>query len=276
MSAIFSYRDEVLYSHHTLDLNPDRESFSMHAHEWMEIYYCISGQGTYLVEGQQYPLEAGDIFIMRAAEAHKLNLQPDTPYDRIAIHFSPALLSDIDPDGHLLRPFLDRPLGQHNRYSVADDPKGRLRAAFADFDFTSIPDVRLHLTARLLLFLTTLNGMYEPERYAAPVGGLSGELVAYVNKHLFEDISVQQAADEMHLSRSQVSRIFQQVTGTSMWKYVTAKRLLAARAMIHRGESASDACIACGFSEYSSFYRAYRSYFGHSPKEDTKSPDLNY
>ena len=65
MSAVFSYRDEVLYSHHTVDVNPDRESFSMHAHEWMEIYYCISGQGTYLVEGQQYPLEAGDIFIMR-------------------------------------------------------------------------------------------------------------------------------------------------------------------------------------------------------------------
>ena len=47
MSAIFSYRDEVLYSHHTVDLSPDRESFSMHAHEWMEIYYCISGQGTH-------------------------------------------------------------------------------------------------------------------------------------------------------------------------------------------------------------------------------------
>ena len=38
MSAVFSYRDEVLYSHHTVDLSPDWESFSMHAHEWMEIY----------------------------------------------------------------------------------------------------------------------------------------------------------------------------------------------------------------------------------------------
>ncbi|MBP3699367.1 MAG: helix-turn-helix transcriptional regulator [Oscillospiraceae bacterium] len=268
MSAIFSYRDEVLYSHHTVDLNPDRESFSMHAHEWMEIYYCISGQGTYLVEGQQYPLEAGDIFIMRAAEAHKLKLQPDTPYDRIAIHFSPSLLLGLDPDGHLLRPFLDRPLGQHNRYSVADDPKGRLRAAFADFDFTSIPDVRLHLTARLLLFLTTLNGMYEPERYAAPVGGLSGELVAYVNEHLFEDMTVQSVADAFYRSRSQVNRIFRQATGSSLWKYVTIKRLMAARAMIQRGESAGTACEVCGFSDYSAFYRLYRTQFGHAPRED--------
>ena len=94
------------------------------------------------------------------------------------------------------------------------------------------------------------------------------ELVGYVYQHLFEDISVQSVADDMHLSRSQVNRIFQQVTGTSMWKYVTAKRLLAARAMIQRGEAAGSACLACGFSDYSSFFRAYRSHFGHVPKED--------
>ena len=42
----------------------------------------------------------------------------------------------------------------------------------------------------------------------------------------------------------------------------------AARAMIQRGEAASRACIACGFSDYSAFFRAYRSQFGHAPKED--------
>lgn len=271
MSAIFSYRDEALYSHHSVDMNPDRESFSMHAHEWMEIYYCISGQGTYLVEGQQYPLEAGDIFIMRSGEAHKLNLQPDTPYDRIAIHFSPSLLASIDPEGRLLRPFLDRPLGHHNRYRADDDSAERLRAAFADFDFTTIPDVRLNLTARLLLFLTTLNGMYEPERYAPPTQGLSGELVTYVNEHLFEDITVQSVADAFYRSRSQVNRIFRQATGSSLWKYVTIKRLMAARAMIQRGESAGMACEVCGFSDYSAFYRLYRAQFGHAPREDSNT-----
>lgn len=268
MSAIFSYRDEELYSHHSLDLCPDEESFSMHAHEWMEIYYCISGQGTYLVEGQHYPLAPRDIFIMRAAEAHKLNLQADTPYERIAIHFSPALFSAIDPEGRLLRPFLDRPLGHHNRFSAEDDPTGRLRAAFADFTFGNIPDVRLNLTARLLLFLTTLNGMYQPEGYAVPARGLPSELVAYVNEHLFDDITVQSVADAFYRSRSQVNRVFRQATGSSLWKYVTIKRLMAARAMIQRGESAGAACEVCGFSDYSAFYRLYRAQFGHAPRED--------
>ena len=96
MSHIFSYRDSELYSHHSLDLNPNPEAFSMHVHEMMEIYYFVSGSGAYLVEGVTYPLEPGDIMILRAAESHRLSISPATPYERIAIHFSPAVLERID------------------------------------------------------------------------------------------------------------------------------------------------------------------------------------
>lgn len=276
MKRLFSYRDADIYVHHTLDKHPDAEQFAIHAHEWPEILYCISGSGSYMIEGVQYSMEPHDIFITRPGEMHKLTVDPNVPYERIAIHFSHKFIEGADPDKSLLLPFNNRALGQHNKYSLAEDPEGLLRAPFTAFSFKDIPNVKLNLLARLLMFLTQLDGKYKLTRQQIPFPEEQNELLAYVNKHLFDDISVQMAADEMHLSRSQVSRIFQQVTGTSMWKYVTAKRLLAARAMIHRGESANAACTACGFSEYSSFYRAYRSYFGHSPKEDTKNPDLNY
>ncbi len=270
MNKLFTYRDSQIYAHHTVDEHPDPEQFAIHAHEWMEILYCISGKGNYMVEGVQYPLEPHDIFIIRPGEMHKLNIDPDVPYERIAIHFDAEYLSSMDPARALLGPFNDRPLGQHNRYPVAEDPDGLLRAPLINFSFKDIPNVKLNLFARLVMFLTQLDGQFQIMRQNIDPSENQNELVAYVNKHLFEDISVQSVAKEMHLSRSQVSRIFQQVTGTSMWKYVSAKRLMAARAMIQRGEAASDACTACGFSDYSSFYRAYRSYFGHSPKEDAK------
>lgn len=270
MPHIFSYRDSELYSHHTVDLTPKPEDFSMHAHEWMEIFFFISGRGSYLVEGTSYPLQPKDILIMRAAETHTLTISPDEPYERIAIHFSPAVLAEIDPKHRLLRPFLDRPLGRFNRYSAENDPQGHLRAAFSGFSFHGIPDVRLNLLARLLLFLTTLDGIYEQAgMHHAPAQGLQSQLVAYVNEHLFENISLQSVADSFYRSRSQISRVFQQATGSPLWEYVTIKRLLAARAMIQRGESANNACTACGFSDYSAFFRAYRSHFGHPPKADS-------
>jgi len=268
MPHIFSYRNELLYSHHTVDPAPDPESFTMHAHEWLEIFYFISGRGSYLVEGSVYPLQSRDILIMRQAETHKLLIEPDEPYERIAIHFSPRLLEQLGLDEGLLQPFLDRPLGQQNRYGAAEDPTGLLQTAFARFQFDSVPDVPLNLTARLLLFLTTLSGLYRPLEGHLPQQGLQNQLVAYVNRHLFEPISLQSVADHFYRSRSQISRLFRQSTGSSLWEYVSVKRLLAARAMIQRGEAVGQACLSCGFSDYSAFFRAYREQFGHAPSQD--------
>ena len=270
MSHIFSYRDPELYSHHSLDLNPNPEAYSVHVHEMMEIYYFVSGSGAYLVEGVTYPLEPGDIMILRAAESHRLSISPATPYERIAIHFSPAVLERVDPSMNLLRPFLDRPLGQRNHYSARDPRYAHLQSIFRDFAFENIPDVRLNLIGRLLLFLTALNGVFDdPDSVILRDDSLSGQVVRYVNSQLFTQLSLQTVADHFYRSRSQISRIFHQATGSSFWEYVSIKRLLAARAMIQRGEKASQAALVCGFTDYSVFYRAYKSHFGHSPKDDT-------
>lgn len=268
MPFLYSYRDTDVYTHHSVTPSPSADEFPMHAHEWMEVLYFISGKGTYLVEGHQYPLRAGDVFILRPAEMHKLVIDPSEPYERIVIHFSPALLKGLDSEGCLLRPFYDRPLGQLNRYGVEEEGSLLLRAAFQQFTFQQVEDVRMHLIGRLVMLLTVMNGMHRRTQTHAPVEGLAGQILAYVNEHLFEDISIQSIAAAFYRSPSQISRIFRQATGNSLWKYVTIKRLMAARELIQRGEPAAVAANVCGFSEYSSFYRAYKSYFGHSPRAD--------
>lgn len=263
MPHLVYYRDEELYCHHTIDLRPEPEDFSVHAHDRMEVLYFISGGGSYLVEGNQYPLKSGDILILRTAETHKLMISPDAPYERIAIHFTPELLRPVDPELRLLRPFVDRPLGQGNHYPADTPGMERLQSAFAGLEKT--PEMRMNLMGRLLLLLTELCAIYDRTSLTA---GPQSPLVAYVNEHLFDDISLQSVSEAFFLSRSQISRQFQQATGSPLWEYVTMKRLLAARAMITEGEAAGKVSAACGFSDYSAFYRAYRAQFGHSPRED--------
>lgn len=273
MSDIFAYSDADLYCHHTIDLKPNPDNFPMHAHERLEVLYFISGIGNYMIEGNQYPLQEGDVLVMRPSETHKLNIQPNEPYERIAFHFDPDLFDFIDPERQLLRPFLDRPAGQQNRYAAGESHSAILQTAFADFTFDGMSNVRLHLISRILLFLTSLQKVYNQLNYLpAPAQDLPRQLVAYVNDHLFEDISLQSVADAFFLSRSQISRIFHQVTGSPLWEYVILKRLLAARAMLQRGESAAVAASACGFADYSAFFRAYRTQFGHSPRKDCFKP----
>lgn len=266
MERLFSYREPGLYCHHTLDLLPDPDSFSIHAHEMPEVYCFLSGKGRYLVEGSQYTLSPGDILLMRPAETHKLLIEPDRPYRRIAVHFSPQYLDAIDPERRLLRPLYARALGQHNHYPAARFP--HLSDTFSDF--SPKPGLeRFDILSRLLRLLTELAAVYpqisgEPQ----PLGGYPSELVTYVNEHLFDELSLSTLARRFAHSVSQVSRSFREATGTSLWEYVQMKRLLSARAMLQRGEPAQKSAEACGFSDYSAFYRAYKKRFGHAPGAD--------
>ena len=268
---LFYYRDELLYCHHSRDESPRSEDFKMHAHDMLEIYCFLSGGGSYLVEGVEYPLKPRDVMIMRAAETHKLGLRSGEPYERIALHFSPALLADLDPEGRMLAPFTERPLGRGNRFPAGSFPAGRFAACFGDFDRPDQPPwrLRLHALSRLLAVLGELADAGDRRSPGSGDGvDFAASVVGYVNAHLFGELSLDAVSREFFMSKSQLERVFRRATGSPLWEYVQIKRLLSARERIASGQSASDAAADCGFCDYSAFYRAYRAHFGHSPRQD--------
>lgn len=266
MEPLFSYREPGLYCHHSLDAVPDPALFSIHAHEMPEVYCFLSGKGQFLVEGSHYLLSPGDILLMRPAETHKLLIEPDEPYRRIAVHFSPDFFDTIDSARRLLHPFYAHALGQHNHYPASRFPA--LSSVFSNLVLTPGLE-RFAILSRLLQLLTDISAIYpEISGESQPVGGFPSELVAYVNAHLYEELSLSMIAHRFAHSVSQISRTFREATGTSLWEYVMMKRLLSARAMLQRGETAQKSAEACGFSDYSAFYRAYQKRFGHAPSDD--------
>ena len=107
----------------------------------------------------------------------------------------------------------------------------------------------------------TLPAADEPE--AAPQ-----QILQYVNLHLFEDISLSSVSRAFFLSPSQLNRVFRRATGSSVGEYIRVKQLLAARERILAGTSPAAASAACGFRDYSTFFRAYRERFGCAPSRD--------
>ena len=57
-------------------------------------------------------------------------------------------------------------------------------------------------------------------------------------------------------------RQFKEETGYTIHQYITEKRVLKAKGMIQAGMSATQACYACGFQNYSTFSRAYKGLAG--------------
>ena len=59
-----------------------------------------------------------------------------------------------------------------------------------------------------------------------------------------------------------------QAMGISLMKYIRQKRLLMARHLLEKGERPLSIYSKCGFSDYTTFYKAYVKYFGKAPSED--------
>ncbi len=93
-------------------------------------------------------------------------------------------------------------------------------------------------------------------------------LIDYVNEHLLSPLSLDDISNAFFLSQAQINRLFKARTGSTVGQYITVKRLLTARDRLRTGSSAAEACYACGYNDYSAFYRAYTKYFGNPPQSD--------
>ena len=75
------------------------------------------------------------------------------------------------------------------------------------------------------------------------------------------------AAAHFYLSSSYLCRIFKDETGTTINRYITAKRISRAKALLAEGYSVTETCGMCGFQDYSNFLKAFTKAVGISPKK---------
>ena len=242
-----------------------------HYHEFCKLLLLVSGQGSYYVDGRHYRLHSGDIVLIGSRSVHKPEFPEDAPYERIILYVKPEYLQQMStPEcdllslfsgsrGHVLR------LKEQRRkavFSLAERlEKGLSRKAFGR-DVLSQAD--------LLYLLVELGRGLTDSAESLPYPGMPQnrrvlEIMEYLDGNLSEEIDMDALAERFFISKYYMMRLFQRETGTTIYSYLTQKRLLKARELMNSGMRATESCYACGFHSYSSFTRAYGKYFGTTP-----------
>lgn len=243
---------------------PDLDKFTMHTQDCYEIYCFLDGDADYFVEGTVYTLRSGDILILKKAEAHSLLIKSLVPYERIAVHFSPDTVLGFRAP--MLLEFLDsRPLGKFNRY-----PASMFRNNWIYY-LKQICTYKDYYPRQV--YITTL--LWELYENYHKITGLDTadrdpitDVIGYINDRLTEKLSLEQLCDRFFMSKAQLNRRFKKATGSTVWEYIMAKRLLLAKERLQAGVPPTTACTQSGFNDYCAFYRAYKAKFGNSPKAD--------
>ena len=68
--------------------------------------------------------------------------------------------------------------------------------------------------------------------------------------------------------------MFKTALNTSVDQYITNKRMITAQRFLSAGVSPTATADACGYSDYTVFYRAYKKYYGVSPAQAKRKGTL--
>ena len=64
---------------------PQGAKVDYHYHEFYKILFFRSGAGDYVVEGQRYRLQPGDIVLIGSRCVHRPEIEEGSPYERVIL-----------------------------------------------------------------------------------------------------------------------------------------------------------------------------------------------
>lgn len=258
---------------HLKDSN--QKEFSYHYHDFHKILILLGGDVTYCVEGRSYDLLPGDIVLVNAGEVHRPIIKSGLAYERIIIYVSPDFINEYQEKDNDLGLCFRQAYHEQSHVLRLNSPRGEklnsairaLDASLNDTDYASV----LYHRILFLEFMIQLNRAALHNNIEFIGDSYSNEkilaILAYLNEHLTEDISIEDISSRFFLSRYYLMHIFKEQTGYTIGGYVSSKRLLLARELIANGTPITEVCYACGFRNYSTFSRAYKKSFGEAPRD---------
>ena len=248
---------------------PRPEGVEVHHHDFYEVYYLLSGQVEYWVEGRIIALKPGDLLLINPMELHRPMVGPeDTDYERIVLWINTAYLESLAPDGMLSRCF-DPSLPNLICPTQTERPGLHMKMVelvreYYSGEFGS-RTCALGLLLQLIVQLNRMVFQIDQLRQERQLSPLVQKALQYISEHVAENLSLESIAGACFVSKYYLSHAFSREVGISVYRYIMIKRLLMARQLLVAGEPAGQVCVSCGFSDYTSFYRAFKAEYGINP-----------
>lgn len=268
----YEKRGYLLENFRLFHLNTETQTkVDFHYHEFCKLLLLVSGRGGYVVDGQRYLLQPGDVVLVDSRSVHRPELESENPYERIIIYISPEFLQKMSTADCDLLDIFQMDAGHVLRLKETERKKIFAMTAALEKELSGSDYGREIVSNAYLLRLLVEIGrqrrrtdVHNPHP-VIPENPRVLEWMAYIDKHLTEDLDMDTLAERFFISKYHMMRLFHRETGFTIHTYLLQRRLLAARQLIDKGLLATEACYRCGFRSYSSFTRAYNKHFGSTP-----------
>jgi AraC-like DNA-binding protein len=256
-------------------------------HERLEICLPLDGTARMRMAEQTVSLEPGDLLVVDSLKLHNLEDFPGFKIRFIAISFLPEFVYGSGSpacDYAFLVPFYAKREGHPHVLRATDALAAPVYLAMAEllrryFRAKEVLYSQAGCKASFLEILFQLTRKFQASevlrleylRHRQRTDRLAG-LFEYVQQNYTERISISQATQLVHMSQSQLMKMFKQVSGMTFIAHLTRVRVMNALRMLREtGMTIAEIAVKCGFSDQSYFDRRFRQAFGKSPREWRRS-----
>lgn len=246
-------------------------NFLLHTHDALEIMLVVDGDIKVMAEGQLYNAPRGSLILIPPNLLHHTVIcEGTTRYERFVMHVFPEYIRKVssalnsvqfdfldtlrvleyEPDSF----FLYRTLFERALYTKKQS---------AEYQELMTP----HLLMELLLEVRHALSLAKTAPLPAS-NNLVTAVVDYIDEHFSDpELTVDDICSPLFVSRGYLSRLFKSYTGSSIYHFLTYKRLVYSKELLAGGATVLDACMGCGFTEYTSYLKAFKAAFKITPSQ---------
>ena len=259
-------------------------SFLAHWHQEIELIYIRSGSARFCINEHNFTARAGDLVLIDTGDFH----YSDSSEMKNELDF---LIFDTSVVSSLYR---------HSNFSHPLVTAGMLKEWKLDGELSQLFDIAHQelqeqppyyqevVTAVLRAFWYRLRRHIPRDtmdtsmsRRSHMLGDMQ-QLLAYIDAHYGEDITLSFAASQMNFSESYFSRVFKRLMGINFVTYLNMVRVENAAALLKTADRrVLDVALSCGFNNIRTFNRVFKEITGYTPSQflnlgDPDSINLSY
>lgn len=234
----------------------------LHKHDYLEIGYCIHGNGIFNIDNHLLGFESRDVVVIPAGIYHLASSIHGTESEWIWVYVKENLIDGYKSLHTNLFHWSEEQLLSNEMMKLANEANSELTIMYPK-----------RIDARINILLSELDRIGSSNRGLNVLHNRKGsslyyKAVEFIQKNYWNGITVEKVSMECNISTSGLYRLFKKESGCSPKTFLDRYRIRTATILLaKKSMNISSIALDIGFGSVSSFNRAFKRETGYTPTE---------
>ncbi len=215
---------------------------------YSRIYYIVSGELTYESAEGRRAMQPGRLYALPSTAAYHVRRNPEKDFVCTYLHI---VFSKYRVNGLI-------------EMQVAEDSclKDLIRTVQRAID-----EKRIGLLEQLA---ESFSFFLQEDEHFVQNSRMLTQVQRHIVNHISEELTIEELSQLFNYHPNYFIRLFRRETGYTPYQYIIQQRMQYAVTQLNMGLPNEEVCYSCGYTDSSTFTRAFRKYYGVAPQKYRK------